>query len=114
MVVIVHMDSITYYLAPSTEVEEGKIYYNVSGLSNSSSRSDIVDAFKNNNIGTAISTNYFLENFNETKLLEYNNSSYSVYEYYFAGEYELNSSTGQIYLLEFTMITDENWDSLSY
>ena len=116
VLIIVHINSETYYLAPNKDAEEGKIYK----LSLSGNRSNIVSYFKSlsssqlSSDGVATSTNYFLENFSETKLLEYNNSYYSIYQYYFEGKYELNPDTGQIYSLEFTMFTDGDWDTLSY
>lgn len=56
--------------------------------------------------------NDLLSVLNETKLVRVNNSNYTLYKYYFEGEYQISETTGKIDSVKFTLVYDDGFDSL--
>lgn len=57
------------------------------------------------------SCNELLRILNESKLVMHNNSNYTIYRYYFEGEYSLNEQSGLINSLKFTLVEDTGFDN---
>ena len=56
--------------------------------------------------------NDLLKALNETKLVMFNNSNYTLYKYYFEGDYQVSEVTGKIDSVVFTLVYDAGFDSL--
>jgi hypothetical protein len=73
-----------------------------------------ITLMKNNYAVTSSSQNRvslykMLNALRNTKLVEYNGQSYTVYKYYFLGNCILNSNTGKIETIKFTLMKDYNF-----
>jgi hypothetical protein len=64
-----------------------------------------------NRTAETVSLYKMLNALRNTKLVEYNGQKYTVYEYYFSGECILNSNTGKIETVKFTLIKDKYFNS---
>ena len=105
-----------YLIEPHQDIKTDHIY-GIDNISNTnlsaSSRSTRINNFSSSfSSYEETSCNELLRKLSESKLIMYNNSNYTLYKYYFEGEYEINSQTGLIDSLKFTLVYDSNFDSL--
>lgn len=47
----------------------------------------------------------------DSKVISYDNRTYTVYKYYFVGSYQINESTGLIETVKFTLYKDNFFDA---
>lgn len=101
-----------YLIEPNQKVETDYIY----GTNNLATLQLSEDArstrISNFSVDGKTRNNDLLKALNETKLVMYNNSNYTLYKYYFTGEYEINNESGLINSVKFTLVCDTGFDSL--
>ncbi len=105
-----------YLIEPNQNVKSDHIY----GIDNISNTTLAAEARSTriSNFSSGFSSyedtkcNTLLEKLNETKLVVHNNSNYTLYRYYFEGEYEINDQSGLVDSIKFTLVCDTGFDSL--
>lgn len=106
-----------YYIIEPNQNVKSNYVYGIDSISSTTLSSE-ARATRISNFSSGFSTytetkcNDLLEILNETKLVKYNNSNYTLYKYYFEGTYELNSSSGKIDSIKFTLVYDSGFDNL--
>ena len=97
-----------YLIEPNANVQNDCVYGtdSISTELSSEARATRISNFSTNN---ETSCNVLLSALNETKLVQYNNSNYTLYKYYFTGEISTNDQTGMIDTVKFTLVTDEDF-----
>lgn len=101
-----------YLIEPNKDVNSDCVYGadSISDLSlNAGARAARISSFNTSN---ETSCNTLLKALSETKLVTYNNSKYTLYRYYFKGEYSMNETNSKIDSLKFTLVYDRNFNSL--
>jgi hypothetical protein len=63
----------------------------------------------NNITSNNVSTYKMLAELRDSKVINYDNKSYTIYKYYFEGSYEINETTGLIDSVKFKLIEDKNF-----
>lgn len=106
-----------YYLIEPNENVKSNYIYGINSVPStdlsSSGRSARVSGFSSGfSTYTEIRCNDLLSALNETKLVRVNNSNYTLYKYYFEGEYQTSETTGKIDSVKFTLVYDAGFDSL--
>ena len=104
-----------YLIEPHQKVKPNYVYgtENISSTElSANARSARISSFSSGFSSYAeTNCNELLRVFNESKLVMYNNSNYTIYKYYFEGEYEISEQSGLIDSLKFTLVVDEGFDN---
>lgn len=106
-----------YYLIEPNENVKPNYIYGIDNLLNSNlspaGRTTRVSNFSSGfSTYTETRCNDLLAALNETKLVKVNNSNYTLYKYYFEGEYQISETTGKIDSVKFTLVYDGGFDRL--
>lgn len=99
-----------YLIEPSADVQSDCVYgtNSISTELSSEARATRISNFSPDS-DNETSCNVLLSALNETKLVQYNNSNYTLYKYYFTGEISTNEQTGMIDTVKFTLVIDNNF-----
>ncbi len=112
------IDSKRYLVIEPSKFVKAKYIYGFTNIEfNPSSKEENISnltqfyEIRNNRLNErAIKVYSLLEKFRETKNFDYENRTYTVYEYYFTGTTHLNLDTGLIDYVRFTLVEDKNFD----